>query len=142
MVRTAFVLLFLVASSVTIRAGDSGADSQSYKPGVPIQITDQMTSTAKASVLDHLRDPKSAIFGKIYAVLESDDMVLVCGSVNAKNGFGGYTGQIVFGLPLMNLRTKTDKRGPKWFAIVPPAFVGQDEDDFYHVFVPCLLLRG
>lgn len=40
-----------------------------------------------------LKDPESAKFGKFSI---SDDGTAACGSVNAKNAFGGYTGERFF----------------------------------------------
>lgn len=39
-----------------------------------------------------LRDPDSARFGKTYPLVR-DGLPVTCGFVNAKNGFGGYTGE-------------------------------------------------
>lgn len=47
---------------------------------------------AKRSVKSVLRDPDSAVFGAVYN--GRDDAV--CGAVNAKNSFGGYTGPQLF----------------------------------------------
>ncbi|HEX8382452.1 MAG TPA: hypothetical protein VF592_03655 [Sphingomonas sp.] len=48
---------------------------------------------AEKAVKDLLRDPNSAEFGKhLYDVSTGT----VCGEVNAKNGFGGYTGRKLF----------------------------------------------
>lgn len=44
---------------------------------------------AQRDVRLHLRDPQSAIFGN--ATVSKTDQV--CGYVNARNGFGGFTGQ-------------------------------------------------
>lgn len=49
-------------------------------------------AAAKKAVLERLNDPDSAKFGKI-VVKESG---VVCGYVNAKNTFGGYTGEKEF----------------------------------------------
>lgn len=43
-------------------------------------------------VQSQLKDPASAIFGGAVARRDADGFVYVCGSVNAKNSFGGYTG--------------------------------------------------
>jgi hypothetical protein len=55
---------------------------------------------AQMVVLKQLRDPSSAVFGKtsVYGdrKLKGQSVVVACGSVNAKNGFGGYTGSQKF----------------------------------------------
>lgn len=49
--------------------------------------TSQLETDAKALVLAQLKDPQSAQF----SVLKVEEATgFVCGSVNAKNGFGGY----------------------------------------------------
>lgn len=58
------------------------------------------------AVKQQLRDPDSAVFGRmnIYSDRKLNDYYTpaVCGRVNAKNGFGGYTGEkaFVFIVPL------------------------------------------
>ena len=39
-----------------------------------------------------MKDPESAKFGAVTAVRGTDGTVAVCMLVNARNGFGGYTG--------------------------------------------------
>jgi hypothetical protein len=48
--------------------------------------------TIKAAILPKLRDPESARFDVPVAAKQPDGSVTACGTVNAKNGFGGYTG--------------------------------------------------
>lgn len=50
---------------------------------------------ARVEVLMQLRDPESARFGRMW-VANSDEGQTVCGSVNARNGFGGYSGSTEF----------------------------------------------
>lgn len=40
-----------------------------------------------------LKDPMSAVFGGAVATRDPKGFVYICGSVNAKNSYGGYTGQ-------------------------------------------------
>lgn len=49
-------------------------------------------AAAKKAVIARLKDPDSAKFGKV--VYRPDGVV--CGYVNAKNSFGGYTGEKAF----------------------------------------------
>jgi hypothetical protein len=48
------------------------------------------------SVRSTLKDPESARFGKTVAGKTAKGVMVVCGWVNAKNSFGGYTGQQPF----------------------------------------------
>jgi hypothetical protein len=54
----------------------------------------------KAAIQRQLRDPSSASFGKVDAYTDrkykTKSVTAVCGEVNAKNGFGGYTGMKKF----------------------------------------------
>jgi hypothetical protein len=55
----------------------------------------------EAAVRPQLRDPQSAIFRDLSAtndrkIGQSPAGLVVCGHVNAKNGFGGYTGEKPF----------------------------------------------
>lgn len=49
-----------------------------------------------AGVRNKLRDPESARFEGVYALNGSNGVRHYCGYVNAKNGFGGYTGKSQF----------------------------------------------
>lgn len=54
-----------------------------------------LQTLAQAKMRAALRDPESARFGSathVRAVCNEGAHDIVCGSVNAKNGFGGYTG--------------------------------------------------
>lgn len=51
----------------------------------------KMLDEAKLSVRESLRDPESAQFRNL-RVKEKPSGAIVCGEVNAKNGFGGYEG--------------------------------------------------
>jgi len=55
----------------------------------------------EAAVRPQLRDPQSAIFRDLSAtndrkIGKSPAGLVICGYVNAKNGFGGYTGEKAF----------------------------------------------
>jgi hypothetical protein len=52
----------------------------------------------KMAIKSRLRDPESAQFGRVWA--GGDSQFVACGKVNAKNGFGGYTGEeFYWGVP-------------------------------------------
>lgn len=79
-------------------------------------------AAAQALVRSRLRDPESARFGKVWAGRQG----AVCGYVNARNAFGGYTGQQPWVLPpagrvLLGHYTEVEGR---------PAITGPDEDAF------------
>lgn len=52
----------------------------------------QTIANAKRALRAELKDPESAQFKDVYANYTEEYDVVACGRVNAKNGFGGYTG--------------------------------------------------
>lgn len=58
--------------------------------------TEQEKNEVKQKVLAVLKDPESARFGEIWALNGSNGGRGVCGFVNAKNSYGGYTGNKTF----------------------------------------------
>ena len=57
---------------------------------------EQTIEEAKASVRAKLRDPESALFENVRLSPKDPLELTVCGTVNAKNGFGGYVGRKPF----------------------------------------------
>ena len=53
---------------------------------------ENLIEMTRQSVLSELKDPESAQFKKIELVTNSLNEKAVCGEVNAKNSYGGYTG--------------------------------------------------
>jgi len=51
---------------------------------------------ARRAIIRTLKDPDSARFGRIFEGREVVGKTTICGEVNAKNGFGGYTGMTPF----------------------------------------------
>ncbi|KUM25201.1 hypothetical protein AU467_04260 [Mesorhizobium loti] len=63
------------------------------------ELNDGEQAAIKRGVSLQLKDPDSAKFGPIKAVPYpgvEEGVVLACGFVNAKNGFGGYAGETPF----------------------------------------------
>lgn len=61
---------------------------------VVARLTAAELATIKSTVARQLKDPESARFGKIYAQLNTGNHIkTVCVFVNARNSFGGYTGE-------------------------------------------------
>jgi len=62
-----------------------------------------VTQVAQLAVKEVLRDPASAQFTELFFTYSPQyKMWWVCGQVNAKNGFGGYTGFKQFAAPLIS----------------------------------------
>ena len=67
----------------------AGATGERY------DLTGDDRSIIENSVKEHLIDPDSAKFSEIRASIDRGE-IAVCGSVNAKNRMGGYTGKAPF----------------------------------------------
>lgn len=55
-------------------------------------LSDMEKNAIMNGVRVRLKDPASAILGGVVAKREANGFVYVCGSINAKNSYGGYTG--------------------------------------------------
>jgi len=86
---SAVALLSLSACMET----SSGSELQ---PGTPVQLSSAQVQQVRAGVRDVLKDPDSAQFGTIKAARKPDGVTTVCGYVNGKNSYGGYTGMTPF----------------------------------------------
>lgn len=64
-----------------------------------IETTELIVREASARVAAALKDPESARFSDWKAYRNSNGTVDVCGKVNAKNSFGGYSGAAWFVVP-------------------------------------------
>lgn len=65
----------------------------------------------KEAVKARLNDPASARFGDVVYVKKQGGVAVACGTVNAKNGFGGYGGMkqfVSFGSPKLTSIEGTD----------------------------------
>ncbi len=68
-------------------------DSGSFKS---YELNERQIEVVKTAVRSELKDPQSAIFSIMDAGINSEDTIMVCGLVNAKNSYGGYTGDTVY----------------------------------------------
>ncbi|KAB2762759.1 hypothetical protein F9K98_13270 [Brucella anthropi] len=64
---------------------------------MPVQLTESQSEQVKAAVIAKLKDPGSADFGNMKAGKDMSGKIFVCGHVNAKNSYGGFTGMTPFG---------------------------------------------
>ncbi len=61
------------------------------------QITPDQMTKLESSVRENLKDPGSATFRDVSATrVRSTGDIAICGEVNSKNGYGGYTGFQMF----------------------------------------------
>ena len=84
-------IALLIASSMLAACtigpdGSMGESAGKFLPASKAQV-----EAAKSAIVATLKDPESARFGNI-----TTDGKIVCGTVNAKNAFGGYVGPKVF----------------------------------------------
>lgn len=57
-----------------------------------VELSPEQSNLMHDRIKAVLKDPDSAVFGKASAGVNAAGKVLVCGLVNARNGFGGFTG--------------------------------------------------
>jgi hypothetical protein len=83
-------------STVPIAMMNEGALPHLPEPAKVTPEPPMYAEVAKMVVLKQLRDPDSAKFGNINVYgdrkLKGQNVGVACGSVNSKNGFGGYSG--------------------------------------------------
>ena len=72
------------------------APEASAPPGQPYKLTQTVVNTVRSDVRASMKDPGSARFGQIAAAQAADGIITVCGWVNGKNSYGGYTGELPF----------------------------------------------
>ena len=85
------VLAGLCAGCVTQGQGPTTA-----KTSTPTTLTAADTKAIHEGIRKALKDPDSARYGTMTASVNEKGSVTVCGFVNAKNSFGGYTGEKPF----------------------------------------------
>lgn len=87
------LLIFVVVGMITAVVGDSSKSSSAPSSTSASSETDDgiLKYQGEDLVKRQLRDPESADFRDVIVVHKGSD-VTVCGSVNAKNGFGGFSG--------------------------------------------------
>lgn len=74
---------------------------EQIRPGEPMSLSKRQNEEVQKSVRKSLKDPDSAQFGPIRAVKVSMTEAIVCGFVNARNSFGGYTGMKPFSTTIL-----------------------------------------
>ena len=75
------------AFAALLLAGCAGVD----KVGPEVSLPQAVQDAVAKSVANQMKDPNSAEFRNWHA-FESQNGLLVCGEINAKNSFGGYAG--------------------------------------------------
>lgn len=83
-------LLWVVAFSVL------ATPSTAELVNKPYRLSPEENKAVRHTFEEILRDPSSARYSKIRASVSQFGIIRVCGFVNAKNGYGGYTGNDPF----------------------------------------------
>jgi hypothetical protein len=66
------------------------------KPTTVVTLDQQQIAAIQEGVRRSLKDPESARFGQIIGGRDEKGILHACGWVNAKNSYGGYTGEKPF----------------------------------------------
>ena len=94
-----WLIICIVACLTGCASTAPGPDTSTWRYEAH-QLTDADRSALDRGVRPLLRDPESARFGRAAArklfMPGKQPILQVCGYVNARNGFGGYTGEQLF----------------------------------------------
>lgn len=89
-------LQFLVLCSSLTSIEANASPSTTVVASQPTQFTDAQAKVATDAVMRRLKDPESARAGRAWTSIlhyaDGRQNLAVCGLVNARNSFGGYTG--------------------------------------------------
>ncbi|MFI8480655.1 hypothetical protein ACIGCM_08805 [Pseudomonas sp. NPDC078700] len=100
--KASSLFAFMIVVIISGCSSNSTVSTPPAEPNRPPVIWTKQIATmdeqenAKATVVSKLKDPESARFGEIWAMQGTNGKRSVCGYVNAKNSYGGYTGQKMF----------------------------------------------
>ena len=85
-------IVLLALSAVALAScGDSSSTAASSEPS-ETEMMSRYQVMSKNKLEESLRDPGSAKYEDVAAHRVSSGGYVFCGKINAKNGFGGYTG--------------------------------------------------
>lgn len=96
MTRPLAVLACLLAAGCAGSHGQGPSIVQQAKPlpqTAPVTLDAKQTAALHAGVRKVMKDPESARFGRHVAGRDPEGTIVVCGMVNGKNSYGGYTGE-------------------------------------------------
>lgn len=86
-----FALMFALA--LPLAACTTTSATPKGPPPAPYALSPEETKGFEDAARAALKDPNSAMFNGVVASKAPDGTIYACGRVNAKNSFGGYTGQ-------------------------------------------------
>jgi len=94
--RKAFIAFCSVVVSACAMSPAPHPTAESNEQAILTTIPDSQMKEIKAEVAKQLKDPESARFGNINVGKFSNGDLILCGWINAKNSYGGYTGMKPF----------------------------------------------
>lgn len=94
----------------------------------------ELFKQARQALLANLKDPDSAKFGEKFerykrATRLGEPYEVVCGKVNAKNGFGGYGGMKTFAWIVSDTTVTVGDLGYSWSTSLPVPRVSMEGND-------------
>lgn len=89
-------LIFAACSLAGCNAGGPWKPPPPVTPRPAYALTKNEMAEIQATILYHLKDPDSAKLRNVAAVKLDDGSLKICGEVNSRNSFGGYTGFMPF----------------------------------------------
>ena len=74
----------------------TGCVSKGVKVREATELTPAQRTVIEEAIRLHLKDPDAARFGWFKAGMAPDHGMIVCGTVNARKSYGGYSGSTTF----------------------------------------------
>lgn len=122
MTKTMRTLILLAATSIPAAC----AYHTGIEAGTPTRLTTSQMASVDTGLRASLKDPDSARIAGVSAARGKDGTLTVCGHVNARNSFGGYTGFVPFSGFIIE--------GSRIFQVTS---IGNPADDNYGIRVVC-----
>ena len=132
--------LYVAAASIAVIGVICiGASNPALAHSSPaVTVGPEMARAIKDGVRRDLKDPDSARFSNLRAFREPDGTITACGYVNARNSYGGYTGDVPFAISVLTGK-QIDSGAPALFA--HGTMMAELSDDglrrFYRMFPNC-----
>ena len=128
--------LFAIASCAML-SGCAHAQDAPAGGGVPLppaQLTNGMQQAAETAVGGKLKDPYSAHYKDFRAYQQDSSTFIICGTVNAKNSYGGYVGDVPF---IAYVASGVGQKAGQYFPIGANIAPPDDISAFYQVVPLC-----
>jgi hypothetical protein len=91
-IRVAFGFIGMAILSSCQTSAPSEHKAEAAENTKPYSLTTSESKAVETGVRSVLKDPTSPLFGSMTGRMSDAGVVTVCGLVNAKNSYGGYTG--------------------------------------------------